>query len=564
MLINWRLTKKLKMELNLPPINIDFTALVESFLYDPKNPLLFNNGFFVFFFAFFIILYFLFRNHYTIRRYIFCSFSLYFFYKASGYFVGLVILSAIVNYWLSHAIYKKRKNTYRKVLLICCVVFNLGLLFYFKYTNFFISISNQFLHTPFNGLNILLPIGISFYTFENLSYNIDVYRRDFKPAKKFSEYLLFLSFFPKLMMGPIVRAHDFVPQINKPYFLTNADFTKGFYLIISGLIKKLIISDYITLNFVDYVFDDPSRYTGIENLFAVYGYAIVIYCDFSGYSDIAIGIAKWLGFTIPPNFLSPYQSKDITEFWRRWHISLSSWLRDYLYIPLGGNRNSSFASWIFCLLFFIALFFGSKHLLSFNDRYAGVLCGTVFAILVLPALLKREARGVAANMNLLTTMLLGGFWHGASFNFLIWGALHGLALALHKVWMLLTGRWADEIKSSRIYNALAVLITFHFICFCWIFFKASDYDAAIVMINKIANHLSLDVWKGFFDNYKTVLIMMTLAIGIHFIPDSFADETIERLGRMPLIAYIIVFFCFLLLYGVFKSAEPVMPIYLQF
>lgn len=554
----------INMDWNLAPINIDFSAIVQSFLYDPKNPLLFNNGFFVFFFALFIILYYLFRNHYALRRYIFCGFSLYFFYKASGYFVGLVILSAIVNYWLSHAIYRRGTKSYRVLLLLSCIVFNLGLLFYFKYTNFFISMSNQWMHTHFNALHILLPIGISFYTFENLSYNIDVYRRDFKPAKKFSEYLLFLSFFPKLMMGPIVRAHDFVPQINKPYFLSDSAFAKGFYLILSGLIKKLIISDYITLNFVDYVFDDPVRYTGLENLFAVYGYAIVIYCDFSGYSDIAIGIAKWLGFTIPANFLSPYQSRDITEFWRRWHISLSSWLRDYLYIPLGGNRNSSIASWIFCLLFFIAIFFGSKHLLSLNDKYAGILCGSIFVLLLLPGLIKRKMSGVAANMNLLTTMLLGGFWHGASFNFLIWGALHGLSLAIHKVWMLLTGRWMNGVKDTWGYQTIAVLITFHFVCFCWIFFKAVDYDTAIVMINKIGHELSFDVWQGFFGNYKTVLGMMLIAVCIHFIPDDFADRVIDAWGRVPLIAYIAAFFCFLLLYGVFKSAEPVMPIYLQF
>ncbi|MEH6308373.1 MBOAT family O-acyltransferase [Olivibacter sp. CPCC 100613] len=552
------------MDWKLAPIEIDFSALAKLLLYDPKNPLLFNNGFFVFFFALFIILYYIFRNHFAIRRYIFCSFSLYFFYKASGYFVSLVIISAIVNYWLSHAIYKRRSRQYRLSLLIGCVFFNLGLLFYFKYTNFFLSISNQFFHTGFSTLNILLPIGISFYTFENLSYNIDVYRRDFKPAKKFSEYLLFLSFFPKLMMGPIVRAHDFVPQINKPYFLRDEDFAKGFYLIISGLIKKLIISDYITLNFVDYVFDDPSRYTGLENLFAVYGYAIVIYCDFSGYSDIAIGIAKWLGFRIPPNFLSPYQSKDITEFWRRWHISLSSWLRDYLYIPLGGNRRSSLSSCLFCLLFFIAIFFGSKHLLDFNNQYAGILCIGIFIVLLIPGLIKRKMSGVAANMNLLTTMLLGGFWHGASFNFLIWGALHGLALALHKIWMLITGKWMDGLKNTWFYQTLTVLLTFHFVCFCWIFFKAPDYNTSIVMISKIANELSLDVWQGFYANYKTVLAMMLLALSIHFIPDYFADEVVESFGPISLITYIVVFFCFLILYGIFKSAEPVMPIYLQF
>ncbi|MES1214677.1 MAG: MBOAT family protein, partial [Bacteroidota bacterium] len=238
--------------------SFDLHAFFEQFLYDPKNPLLFNNGFFVFFFAIFIALYYKFRNNFKVRRYIFCFFSLYFFYKASGYFVVFVILSAIVDYILSNAIYRQQDKKRKMFLLLCSIIFNLGLLFYFKYTNFFISVSNELLHTGFNPLNILLPVGISFYTFENLSYTIDVYRGQFEPARKFSDYLLFLSFFPKLVMGPIVRAHDFVPQINKEYNISENDFAKGFYLIISGLFKKLIISDFITLNFVNYIFDDPS------------------------------------------------------------------------------------------------------------------------------------------------------------------------------------------------------------------------------------------------------------------------------------------------------------------
>ena len=231
--------------------SFDIQAFLEQFLYDPKNPLLFNNGFFVFFFALFIALYYKFRNHFKVRRYIFCFFSLYFFYKASGVFVVFVILSAIVDFVLSNAIYRQQNKKKKKLLLLGSIVFNLGMLFYFKYTNFFIETFNGLLDAGFNPLNILLPVGISFYTFENLSYTIDVYRGQFEPAKKFSDYLLFLSFFPKLVMGPIVRAHDFVPQINKPFIITESDFAKGFYLIISGLFKKLIISDYITLNFVN-------------------------------------------------------------------------------------------------------------------------------------------------------------------------------------------------------------------------------------------------------------------------------------------------------------------------
>ncbi len=544
--------------------SFDIAAFFKQFLYDPENPLLFNNGFFVFFFGIFMVLYYSFRNNFKVRRYIFCFFSLYFFYKASGYFVGLVILSAIVDFILSNAIHRQQNKTYKKLLLICSIIFNLGLLFFFKYTNFFISVSNDLLNTGFNPLNVLLPVGISFYTFENLSYTIDVYRGQFEPAKKFSDYLLFLSFFPKLVMGPIVRAHDFVPQINKPYVITEKDFAKGFYLITSGLVKKLVISDFITLNFVNYIFDDPGRYTGLENLFAVYAYAVVIYCDFSGYSDVAIGIAKWLGFTIPTNFLSPYQSKNITEFWRRWHISLSSWLKDYLYIPLGGNRNSSFGTVFFSVLFFAGVYLAGIKLFHFNWWGSVILSAGILLLFILPAIITKEKKGVAANMNLLTTMLLGGFWHGASWNFIIWGALHGISLAVHKIWMLLTGKALKRINNGWLYNAIAILITFHFVCFCWVFFKAADFDTAMTMIHQITHDFSLTVWNGFFGNYKSVLIMMAIAYLLHAIPDNYSDRLMDRFPKLPLVGYITVFFLFVILYGYFKSAEPVMPIYLQF
>lgn len=551
--------------------SFDLAAFGRQFIYDENNPLLFNSGFFVLLFALFIGLYYAFRHQFTTRRYIFCFFSLYFFYKASGEFVVLVIASALVDFYLSNAIWRQQQKSKKTLLLILSICFNLGMLFCFKYTDFFIAISNDLFHTQFNPLNLVLPIGISFFTFENLSYTMDVYRGQFEPAKKFSDYLLFLSFFPKLMMGPIVRAHDFVPQINRPYIITETDFAKGFYLIISGLIKKLVISDYITVNFVNYIFDEPGRYTGVENLFAVYGYAVVIYCDFSGYSDIAIGIARWLGFHIPANFLSPYQSTSITEFWRRWHISLSSWLRDYLYIPLGGNRKASVGTWLFAVLFFAGVFMASRHLLNVGSWAAIFITLAVLLLFLLPAIIKKDEKGVAANMNLLTTMLLGGFWHGANWNFIIWGVLHGIALAVHKVWMLLTGRQLANIRQRKIYQVLAGLLTFHFVCFCWIFFKSADLDPAtddlakaFQMINQIWNNFDLSVWGAFFNNYWPVLTMMLVAYMLHLLPDNTADRLIARFPKIPLAIYVGMFSGFVVLYGYFKSAETVLPIYLQF
>ena len=542
----------------------DWNAFLQQFLYDSKNPLLFNNGFFVYFFTLFILLFFALRNHHKARRYVFCIFSLYFFYKASGWFVGLVLVSAVVDFFLSNAIYREKSQSRKKFLLVLSILFNLGMLFYFKYTDFFIEISNSLFDTNFNPLNLILPIGISFYTFENLSYTVDVYRGEFKPANKFSDYLLFLAFFPKLMMGPIVRAHDFVPQINEPYVISERDFAKGFFLIISGLIKKLVISDYITLNMVDYMFDNPALHTGVENLMAVYGYAMVIYCDFSGYSEIAIGIALWLGFKIPPNFMSPYQSLNITEFWRRWHISLSTWLKDYLYIPLGGNRNFSIASFIFVGGFLVGSFIMGVELFHLSNLWAAVISVVLLLIFIIPALITKKTSGIAANFNLLTTMLLGGFWHGASWNFIIWGAIHGVGLGIHKIWMLLTDKSFAAFNQSRIYKIISGILTFHFVCFAWIFFKAEDLEIAKEMIYQIFNNFDISVFGPFYDNYKGVVWMILVAMVLHLIPDNMADKVIARTKTIPMVVYILVFLLFLILYGYFKSAEQVMPIYLQF
>jgi D-alanyl-lipoteichoic acid acyltransferase DltB (MBOAT superfamily) len=314
-------------------------------------------------------------------------------------------------------------------------------------------------------------------------------------------------------MGPIVRAKDFIPQLHQPYQVTEYDFAKGFYLIVSGLFKKLVISDYLTLNLVNYVFDDPARHTGLECTVALLAYAIVIYCDFSGYSDVAIGIARWLGIVIPPNFASPYQSKSITEFWRRWHISLSSWLKDYLYIFwLKGNRKGNFRTYV----------------------------------------------------NLSATMLLGGFWHGANWTFIIWGAMHGGALAFHKVYMEATKRFINKLDKIWLYRVFAQLLTFLFVCLCWVFFKASNVHVALDMFHQIGYNFSFSVWGDFFENYHNVIYLMLLGYALHLIPDGFIEKVLPRFQKAPLVAYIAIFLVFIVIYSQFKSSVPVMPIYLQF
>lgn len=494
-------------------MNFSLHKFIEELSYNPKDPLLFNSAFFLIFFALFLLIYLAVYKKTAVRLYFLTAFSLYFFYKASGWYVVFILIAAVVDYNLSHLIYAATDKRKKKLLMITSVSLNLGLLFYFKYTNFFIDVVNGIASAHINPLKLILPVGISFYTFENLSYTVDVYRGTFKPVTKFIDYLFFLSFFPKLMMGPIVRAADFIPQINREPFVDERQLGEGLYLLCSGIIKKMVISDFLTANYVAYIFDDPSKHTGIECLFAVYAYAMVIYCDFSGYSDMARGIAKWIGFDININFLSPYQSSSITEFWRRWHISLSTWLKDYLYIPLGGNRKGKF------------------------NQYR----------------------------NLFITMLLGGFWHGASFNFIFWGALHGTALALDKWRMELAKKLRIPLTiPGWLLKTLGVLITFHFVCFCWIFFHCNTFHDSWVMIGEIFTNFRPDVAGTLLTQYKPVVIILVIAFMLHAIPLKTETKLQQRMANWPLGAMLSYFLICLFIAIELKQAVPIRPVYLQF
>ena len=493
-------------------INIDTDKLISQLTYNVKDPLLFNSGFFLFFFCIFLLGYqFLYKRKLS-RVIYFTLFSLYFFYKACGFYFLFILLSAVVDFNLSNWIHDAKTKRRKNLILTFSIVINLGLLFYFKYTNFFIGIINDLSSGQIQPLHLILPIGISFYTFENLSYTIDVYRGKFKPVQSFFDYCFFLSFFPKLVMGPIVRASDFIPQIRKDIYLSKEDVARGMYLILGGLFKKVVISDYIYVNYVQYIFDDPSRHSGIECLLGVYGYAMVIYCDFSGYSDMAIGMAKWMGFTINENFDSPYQSSSITEFWRRWHISLSSWLKDYLYISLGGNRVGK----------------------------------------------------VRQYLNLMVTMLLGGLWHGASFNFIVWGGMHGIALALDKMRMAIITNYKLQFANSRLMKVAGVIITFHFVCFCWIFFKASSFHDAGIIINQILFNFDAAAFSPMLSAYGTVFSVMLLGYIIHFIPKSYQYFSERILSKVTIAGRIAILLVFIWVIIQVKQADQVMPIYLQF
>ncbi|MCG8700459.1 MAG: hypothetical protein MI922_20560, partial [Bacteroidales bacterium] len=302
--------------------------------------------------------------------------SVFFYYKTGGWFCIILLFSTIVDFLIGLAIYNSHRKIPKKLWLALSITVNLGVLAFFKYDYFLTDTLNKVFHTDFEVVThaakwsnlffgttfdlgkILPPIGISFFTFQTISYSIDVYRGDLKPVKNITDFGFYVSFFPQLVAGPIVRAADFIPQLYKPYFLSRRQFGYASYLILKGLVKKMLIGDYIAVNLIDRVFSDPSHYTGIENLSALYGYSLQVYCDFSGYTDIAIGVALLMGFYLPKNFNSPYKAKNCGDFWKRWHMSLSSWLKDYLYIPMGGNRSGSAFSFIslgVILLFFIFL-----------------------------------------------------------------------------------------------------------------------------------------------------------------------------------------------------------------
>lgn len=493
---------------------IDLNKLYQQFIYHPKEPILFTSGFFLFLFTGFMFVYFLLHKHHRTKATFVTLFSLYFYYKSSGIYFLLLIFSTVVDYSLASLIFHANSKLKKKIILIISLFLNLGMLAYFKYTNFFYQIYCDLSNNTFSPLNIFLPVGVSFFTFQSLSYTIDIYRGTLRPVKNILDYAFFVTFFPQLVAGPIVRAADFIPQIFKPVLVTNEMIGRAVFLIAGGMLKKVVIADYISANFVDRIFDNPTLYTGLENLAGVYGYALQIYCDFSGYSDMAIGIALLMGFHFNINFNSPYQSKSITEFWRRWHISLSTWLKDYLYISLGGNQKGRFRTYL----------------------------------------------------NLFITMLLGGLWHGAGFRFILWGALHGVALGLHKFYLQ-----AFPVKTtvklgfrSNVSSAISLFVTFNFVCFCWIFFRAEDMKTATQILTQIAVHFNYQILQDFIIGYKMVLILMFFGYFLHFIPQEYKIEIQNTVTDLPLIFKIFILILVIMIVVQFKSAEIQPFIYFQF
>ena len=492
--------------------NIDLSKVGQLLSYTPGHPLMFNSGLFLFLFLGFIIFYRLLSRHTTGRMIFVILFSLYFYYKSSGLYVLCLLFVTLSDYLIGRLLERTRNTAGRKWCVAASVIINMGMLCYFKYTALIIETINTFLTRPIELWDIALPVGISFFTFRSVSYIVDIYRGKIAATHSLLDYLFFLSFFPPLVAGPVVRATELLPQIRRKPLVTSEMLAEGLFLIICGVFKKVVLSDYISINFVDRIFDAPALYTGLENLLGIYGYTLQIYCDFSGYSDMAIGIALLLGFRVPINFDSPYKSASITEFWRRWHITLSSWLRDYLYISMGGNRVPVWRNYF----------------------------------------------------NLFITMVIGGLWHGASWLFILWGAWHGIMLVLHKLFGKLFPAREHKPATARLLHVISVAFTFHIVAIGWVFFRADSLTIVGEMATQIFAHFHPEVLWQFVTGYPYVSLAIVVGYLLHYTPHRWALALQGTLQRTPLVVKALIFALFIYLVLQVRSSEVVPFIYLQF
>ena len=522
------------------------------FVYDKTAPLIFTRFFFWAFFAVVLVGYSLVykRKNRSVRAgYLFLA-SLFFYYKSSGFFFIILIFSTLVDYFIGKGIYSSKNEIIKKLLVALSIIVNLTVLAYFKYSYFFVDsfnilfgldlevvnhlavLTNQTVGSHFSVNQILLPVGISFFTFQTISYSVDVYRGETKPVKNLIDFGFYVSFFPQLVAGPIVRASGFVKQIYEEYHLTKVEFGWAIFIILKGLVKKIFIGDYIAVNFVDRVFSDPITYSGFENLMALFGYSLQVYVDFSGYTDIAIGVALLMGFRLPQNFNSPYKAKNVGDFWKRWHMSLSSWLKDYLYIPIGGNRGGSVFSYLSLgIILSIVVLLSGKFILV--PIFVGII--VVFAILV--RISPGIKRSIDTNINLMLTMLLGGLWHGASWQFIIWGGLNGVGLIIYKFWRKISP-W--ETKNNWAVNIWKIALTFCFITFTRIFFRSESMEVVNGMMHQISSDFNFSTIPEILVGYKWVFIVMLFGFVTHWLSYSLKDKIKDWFISTPLWAKAII------------------------
>ncbi|MEW6005485.1 MAG: MBOAT family O-acyltransferase [Stygiobacter sp.] len=497
-------------------MNINFQFLIELFKYKPNDPLVFSTSLFLFLFLFFLLIYNFIGKNKSLRLSFLILFSLYFYYKSTGYYAGIIIISAVVNFLFAKGIAATDRMLFKRIYLLFAVIINIVILGYFKYTNFILQIFSEINKTNFEPLSIFLPIGISFYTFKSLSYVFDVYLETLEPTKSFRDFCVYVFFFPNILMGPIDRASKFLPQIDNEPFLSKEDLGRASLLLMVGLFKKVVIADYISLNFVDRIFDFPLRYTGVENLLAIYGYTLQVYCDFSGYTDMAIGVALFFGFKLMDNFNSPFKATSIADFWRRWHISLSTWLLDYIFKPLQFSMRSL------------------------------KIWANIFAIFI--------------------TFVICGVWHGAGWNFIIWGAMHGFMMSFalitqkpkQKLYTLL------KINNTKFLKFFQTLITFHLIAFSFLIFRTSDFQIIKDMFSQIFDFFHAEVFIQFAEKLPVILGLIILGYILHFMPTKIENVFKKLVIALPWYFQAVLMVIVIWIVAQFKSADIAPFIYFQF
>jgi D-alanyl-lipoteichoic acid acyltransferase DltB (MBOAT superfamily) len=503
--------------------------LQQIWSFTENKPLLFTQLFFWGFFAVVLLLYSLVYKRPKARSAYLFFISLFFYFKTSGVFVSLLVFTICSDFIWAKLIHNSKSVNAKKLFLSISVILNLSLLAYFKYAyffnesynqiaqtnspffNHFAAFSNTFFSTSFSVDKLLLPVGVSFFTFQSLSYTIDTYRQKVVPVNNILDYGFFVCFFPHLVAGPIVKAHDFLYQISEKYNLSKAEFGMAIFWITNGFCKK-IIADYMAVNYIDRIFENPTFYTGVETIAGIFGYSLQIYMDFSGYTDMAIGLALLLGFRLKTNFNSPYKATSTSEFWKRWHISLSSWLQEYLYIPLGGNKRGSLGSYISIsiLLVFLVLLNG-KLWLILVAMFAAVI------LLIIAYFSNAFKQGLTTNINLMVTMLLGGLWHGSSSLFIIWGGLNGLGIVIHKWWQKIS-----PFKNTTNYGIKFFLMfcTLTFISFTRIFFRSPSMQTVQTIFDRLLNHQGWEFTLRILQAYTPVFSVILIGYLIHWIPEN--------------------------------------------
>ena len=476
-------------------------------LFTIGSPMMFYNGLFWFLMLLFLPIYAMLKNRrYQMMMFV-ASFSIFFAYKASGWVCLFMVGTALIDWFIAKKIATIGIKKEKKLLATVAIVLSLGLLIFFKYTNFLLSNLSTIAQRNFQPLDLVAPIGISFYTFRTISYIVDVYKGKCAPAEDWLEYLFYLTFFPCLIAGPVVRAKDFLPQIRENKSADKAMIYGGLYLFLIGVVKKALFADYIS-QYVNIAFGNPAGYSGFELFMASVGYSLQLYCDFSGYSDMAIGLGAILGYNLGINFDFPFRSLNITEFWRRWHITLSFWIRDYLYIPLGGNRKGKIRQYI----------------------------------------------------NLMVSMLLGGLWHGASWNYIIWGGGHGVALCIHKAFK----KPLDKVKNSGIVKFFSWLLTFLVCNFLFVFFRAESFAEAKAVLGGIFTNFDLAYLPPFVSARVLLCIMIVIVFALHFVPQRFYDKLRGYFVISPWIVKLLVMAAVIALVLHFASADVKPFIYAQY